>query len=160
MITGVVVPVSLAVLAIVGPLVTARLQPPASAPAPSSLPSASDPSQGGNIASGTDVTSGEGGEDVTVSAGNTATVFGGKVFVALLKTEAEGDPPRNTASFTLSSDDAGVKDKRFSGKDAGFSYPFNDFKVRVMSVETGSARFRVTRLAAEPTSEPTSGPRH
>lgn len=167
LITGVVVPVTLGVLAIAGPLLTSRLQPPTATPtstagAPSSRPtsSATGPSEQADGAPVvTDAATGEDGQDVTVSAGNTANVFSGRVFIALLKTEEGGNPPRNTVWATLSSDNEGIKDRKLKGVDAGFSYVFNGFKIRVMSVEPNSARFRVTRLSTDPTPEATEGPR-
>jgi hypothetical protein len=158
LITGVVVPVTLGVLAIVGPLLTARLQPPSAIPAttPSaSLPASSPPEQTTNTPTVTDITTGEDGQDVTVSAGNTANMFDGRVFIALLKTQEDGNPPHNTVWATLSSDNEGIKDRKLKGVDAGFSYIFNGFKVRVMSIEANSARFRVTRLPIDPTPPPT-----
>ncbi len=159
-ITGVVVPLALGAMAIGGNILTTQLQSPSGTPAtttPTPVPTFSvESNQEQPTSTPAIIENGaeEGDRDVVVSAGDTANVFSGKVFIALIKTESEGEPVHDTVYATLSTDDEGVKDRRLKGVDAGFACPFNGYKVRVMSVETNKARFRVTRiLSSEP--EPT-----
>ena len=81
----------------------------------------------------------------TVPVSKTATLFDGDLFIGLIGTNYTGTPLRSKAYFSIGS--PGKPTKTIESADVGFTETYEEFELRITSVETFEFTIRAEKLA-------------
>lgn len=82
--------------------------------------------------------------EVNISQGDSASLFGGDLYVSVVATDYGGDPLRHTVFGRIGA--PGRESKDFANEEPGYSTSYNGYEVRILSAGTLSAKFLVQKL--------------